>query len=212
MTASDYMHQIVGDLIPSKENFPIVECANLVLQDMVAWDENSVSNNKKSIDSVIHKNNVKQVQVIAATDKKINIKYIFNDNIRILKPQVQVNCCVLNKIIVPYDFKVSVLVPRLSGQLKIVYTKIESLEIHKCKIKCIRNSNPQGLIFLIENAAQPVGLWQILVTITKTTFDTNFSNTVESTFFSVKAQRNQLLSHPSNDAVVNVEAQVPLTV
>lgn len=197
MTASDYMHQIVGDLIPSKENFTIVECANLVSQDIVAWNVNSVSNNKKSIDSVIHKNNVKQVQVIAATYKKINNKYILNDNNPILKPQVQVKFCALYKIKEPFDFKVPVSVLRVSGQLQLVYTKIESLEIHKNNIKLNLKSNPQGVIFLIKTAIQSNGDWQMRVTKKKTNIVKNFTNSTEPTFI-CKGLKQDLISEVGN--------------
>ena len=79
-------------------------------------------------------------------------------------------------------------------------------------LKWNRSGNPSNTVFVIE-CRHAVNLpWQIAGTTTKTTFEHQNQVPGFTLFYQVKAQRNQLLSPPSNEAVVYVEGVAPAAV
>jgi hypothetical protein len=103
------------------------------------------------------------------------------------------------------------LVPWLENFITVAKAKlatIGTIVIHQNRVKWNRSGNPQNTVFVIECRHVATLPWQIAGTTTKTTFEHLNQVPGFTLFYQVKAQRNQLLSPPSNEAVVYAEGAV----
>lgn len=70
------------------------------------------------------------------------------------------------------------------------------------KLSWDRNGNPQGTIFIIEAQEQPGLPWTFVGTTTKSVYEHTNQTPGKTLYYRVRAQRTDVTSEPSNDAVV----------
>lgn len=189
-------------MVPWTENFIAVATTNTVILGLVASDLTGLTTKKSDYLTGLNNAIVMQAEVKAATDNKNINRTALKDNFRVLVRQIQANPGVPDNIKFHLGLKDPDPVPTPTGPFPQKDTTIETVAIYLYRVKWNRNGNPQGVIFLIESAAQLIGPWHILGTTTKTTFDTNFSNPAGPTFFRVKAQKGDLIRKAGNVVAV----------
>ncbi len=89
MSASDYMPQKDGDLVPWTENFLAVAITNTEILGLVAGDLTTLTTKKSDYSTGLNNAVAKQAEAKAATDNKNIKRTALKDNIRVLVRQIQ---------------------------------------------------------------------------------------------------------------------------
>ncbi|MBM2814427.1 MAG: hypothetical protein HW421_1189 [Ignavibacteria bacterium] len=205
MPAGDYIPQKEGDLVPWLENFIAITNANLATLGMTTTIVTNLTTLKAAFATDLNSAAAKQAESKAATEKKNISKKNTIKEVRINVKQIQA------KPGVPDNLKaqLGITVPgsQPAPQVPLPPTELTALaEANGTNtMKWNRNGNPQNTVFIIEYRHAATMPWQIAGTTTKTTFEHLNQVPGFTLFYQVKAQRNEFISPPSNEAVVYAE-------
>jgi hypothetical protein len=202
MATTDYLPAKDSDLQSWTQNFLTVANANLVALGLVAADTTPITSEKGSYDTAITNNNTKQAEAKAATQQKSTVKSNLTTKVRILVRKIQANPAVLPQLkaqlgITVGDGGLTPIVPQQPMEL-IADPAASGVN----KLQWNRNNNPYGIVFVVEYQLNVTESWQFAGTTTKSTFEHIGQVPGRMLFYRVKAQKNELVSEPSNVAVV----------
>lgn len=202
MAGKSYLPAKDSDLQYWATNFLTVANANLPALGLVAADLTGITADKTSLDTSITNNKAKQAEAKAAADSKKSSRKKFETTARLLVRKIQANPSVTSDLkkklgitakdtnptpinpIAPKDLLAN---PNANGTNKLSWD---------------RNGNPQGTIFIIEAQEQPGMPWTFVGTTTKSVYEHTNQIPGKTLYYRVRAQRTDITSEPSNDAVV----------
>lgn len=202
MAGKSYLPAKDSDLQYWATNFLTVANANLPALGLVAADLTGITADKTSLDTSITNNKAKQAEAKAAADSKKSSRKKFETTARLLVRKIQANPSVTSDLkkklgitakdtnptpinpIAPKDLLAN---PNANGTNKLSWD---------------RNGNPQGTIFIIEAQEKPGMTWTLIGTTTKSVYEHTNQIPGKTLYYRVRAQRTDITSEPSNDAVV----------
>lgn len=202
MAGKSYLPAKDSDLQYWATNFLTVANANLPALGLVAADLTGITADKTSLDTSITNNKAKQAEAKAAADSKKTSRKKFETTARLLVRKIQANPSITSDLkkklgitakdtnptpinpIAPKDLLAN---PNANGTNKLSWD---------------RNGNPQGTIFIIEAQEQPGMPWAFVGTTTKSVYEHTNQTPGKTLYYRVRAQRTDVTSEPSNDAVV----------
>jgi len=210
MLNKDYLPTKDTDLQAWTQNFLTVANANLVPLGVVAGDVTPVSTDKTSFDTAITNNNTKQAEAKAATQQKNTTRTNMSTKIRVLVHKIQANPAVLPQLKAQLGITVgdAVPTPLVPKQPTELVAMPDASGVNK--LQWNRNGNPFGTTFIMEYQENVSLPWLFAGTTTKATFEHSGQIPGKMLFYRVKAQRNELLSEPSNVAVVYANRTNPV--
>jgi len=202
MANTDYLPTKDADLQSWTANFITVANDNLTELGLIAGDITPISTEKSNFDTAITNNNTKQAEAKAATQQKSTVKSSLSSKIRVLVRKIQANPAVLPQLkaqlgITVGDGGFTPIIPQQPMEL-IATPAVSGVN----KLQWNRNNNPYGITFIIEYQLNTTEPWQFAGTTTKSTFEHSGQVPGRMLFYRVKAQKNELVSEPSNVAVV----------
>ncbi|MCX6154874.1 MAG: hypothetical protein NT007_12020 [Candidatus Kapabacteria bacterium] len=202
MPTTDFLPSRDGDLVPWTENFITIATANLTVLGLVTGDMTTLTTNKTNYSTGLNNAVAKQAESKAATDNKNIKRSTLSANIRDLARQIQAHPGVSDSLKVqlglkPSDPTPTPSIPQIPTELTL--TTISGALI---SLKWNRNGNSQGTIFVVEASGVPDHAFMIIDSTTKTTLETPYRNPTGSTFFRVRAKKNDQTSDPSNVIVI----------
>jgi len=202
MATSDYLPTKEGDLVPWAENFISVANANLVTIGMTAPDITTLTTKKSDYSTGLNNAIAKQAEAKAATDNKNIKKSALTNNIRMLARQILAKPGVPDNLKVQLGIKNTATPPSSSVPLIPMELTLETIAGGVIRLKWDRNGNSQGTIFAIEASDKPDINFIMIDSTTKTTLDTTYNTPSATTYFRVKAKKNDQTSDPSNVVMV----------
>ena len=202
MSSSDYMPTKDGDLVPWTENFITVANANIGALGIVVGDITTLTTKKTDYAGGLNNAIAKQAEAKGATDAKNIKKAALQDNIRMLARQIQAKPGVPDNLKVQLGLTGNDPTPSPTNPIPPSDLTMEMMSVSTTRLKWNRNGNAQGVIFVLEASAFIDKDFVMIDSTTKTTIDTTFRNVVGSTFFRVKAKKNEQTSDPSNVVAV----------
>ena len=202
MPAKDYIPSKEGDIVPWTENFVQVASTNAAALGLATVDITALKTKNADYATGLNIAISKQAESKAATESKNIKKDAVIDTIRILARQVQAKPGVSDNLKSQLGLNIPDANP---SSLNPFPPKDLSAEIGiggVCVLKWNRNSNFQGTIFLIETSINPDAEWKMIGTTTKTTYNAHLSAEKGRNYFRIKAQKGDIVSDPSSEAVV----------
>lgn len=208
MAGKSYLPSKDSDLQFWATNFLSVANANLASLGLVADDLKNVTTDKTSFDTAVTNNKTKQAEAKSAAESKKNARKKFETDTRFLVRKIQANPAVTSDL----KKKLGITVKDSSPSPTNPVTPIDLLANPNAngtnKLSWDRNGNPQGTIFIIEAQEKPGMPWVLVGTTTKSTFDHTKQTPGKTQYYRIRAQRTDVTSEPSNEAVVYAEGGV----
>ena len=202
MANSDYLPSKEGDLVPWTENFVTVANANLTTIGLTAPDITALRTKQTDFSVGLNNAIAKQSESKSATDNKNIKKSSLTDNIRMLARQIQAKPGVPDNIKMQLGIKNPNNIPAPPVPNIPMDLTLETIAGGIIRLKWGRNGNTQGTIFNIEASSKPDADFVMMDSTTKTTLDTAFRFNTGTTYYRIKAKRNDQSSDPSNVAMV----------
>ena len=202
MAGKSYLPTKDSDLQFWATNFLKVATDNLAALGLVAADLTNVTSGKGSFDGAVTNNKTKQAEAKSAAENKKNARKKFEIDTRLLVRKIQANPAVASDLKKKLGITVKDANPSPTNPIAPKDLLANPNANGTNKLSWDRNSNPQGTIFLIEAQEKPGMPWVLVGTTTKSAFEHTKQTPGKSQYYRVRAQRTDVTSESSNEAVV----------
>jgi hypothetical protein len=190
------------DYLPTKDallqdwlgNFLTIANANLAALGLVAGDLTGLTADKTSFDTQITAEATAKATQKATTQAKKTARAAAATKARIVVKKIQANPTVSNALKAQLQITVPGNNPSPSGPIAPTGLTVETLATGIKKLSWNRNNNPQGVIFLIETNSIPPTAWNLVASVTKSSYEFTIPVASCSTVALVKAQKGDINS------------------